>query len=258
MIKALIIEDDPACMLSLQLLLETEFDDIELLGSADNIEQACKLIDKNKPELVFLDVELGDDLSFDIFSKIRHKDFKTIFCTAHAEYAMQAFEFAALHYLVKPVTEEKLRDAIDRLPKANNTFDLDAKIKTMIEAFGAKRNTILLSTGDGSEIFNIDDIIRCEAGDHRIGVKGGRYTSVYFSNRKPLVVPKLIQKFEDELKDSDFVRVHNSDLVNLKYVKKFHKGKGPFIELKDGRTITISESKIQEFKDKLNLFTKHL
>jgi two-component system LytT family response regulator len=192
---------------------------------------------------------LPDGSGFDILEKTLFTGFEVIFQTSFNEYAVQAFEFSALHYLLKPINFDKLKRALDRY-KTYKTYDnLDNKLRILKESISTEKpNNILLQSGEGLTMYNINEIVRCMA--------DANYTKIFFNNGENILISKNLQNFDTMLSGSNFVRVHNSHLVNLKYVKKFIRGKHAYIVLADGNEIPISEQKKDEFKEQLSHFAK--
>ena len=248
-IKALIIEDDESAVSALELKLNAVAPEIEIAGTAGNVNDALTLIKEKNPGLLFLDVELPDGTGFDVINRSTRRNFKVIFTTAHNKYAVRAFELAALHYLKKPVDEVELKEAVKRFP-ANNDADFLDKLGILKESLIEKPQKIMLPDSNGLEMHNISDIVRCEA--------EGSYTKVIFRNNSSRLVARGIKSLEENLRDLHFSRVHNSHLVNLKYVKKYVRGRSPHVELSNGETVTISDTKKEAFLEQLNRYATQL
>jgi two-component system LytT family response regulator len=232
-IRVVIIDDEEVCSNSLTLLLKNEFPEIVLLGIGKSVQEGISLINHLMPDLVFLDIALPDGNGFDILEQTSFKNFEVIFTTSFNDFAIQAFEFSALHYLLKPITLQKVKSAIQRY---NNfkTFDgIDYKLNTLKDILNNKNDNIVLSTLQGFSLFNISDIIRCEADT--------QYTNVFFNDGNVLVISKNLNIFESILKSHSFLRIHKSHLVNMKYFKKYVKIKPSYMVLKDNSEIPISD-----------------
>lgn len=250
-IKVVIVEDEPNEQSALVSLLSKHFPNLTIAGSASTVKDSIILINKTKPDLVFLDMSLPDGNGFEILEQTSYTGYEIIILSSYSDYAVKAFEFSALHYLLKPITLEKLRQGIDKY-KDNKTFvNLDDKLRILKESISSDRpNSILLPTGDGLTMYNISEIVHCMA--------DASYTKVFFNNGETIIVSKNLQNFDSILSGSNFVRVHNSHLINLKYVKKYVRGKQAYVILTDGNEIPVAEHRKDNFKEHLNLFAKTL
>ncbi len=242
--RAIIIDDEPAASNLLIQLLQAKHPEIHIVSHCQNITDGITCIDNIEPDIVFLDVDLGDGFGFDVLEKVNFRDFDVVFTTAFAEYAVRAFEFSALHYLIKPITAEKLCAAIKRFEKKNSSPKIENNIDILKDLLYNKPRKILIPTGNGLELFNIDDIVRCEA--------DGNYTNVYLNTRKHILVSKTLQAFETSLADFNFVRINRKFLINIDNIVRFNRGKTPTIILVDGFEVAISDSYLQQFKELFN------
>lgn len=249
-IGVVIVDDEENSLSSLQILIQTKFSNLTILGSATNVEDAIKLINDVKPELLLLDISLPDGSGFDIIEKTSFKGYEVVFTTSYNNYAIQAFEFSALHYLLKPINQQKLASALERY-KNFKTFDgIDYKLSIMRDSLNDKLDNILLSTNNGISMFSISEIVRCEAST--------QYTNVYFNNGSVLLVSKNLKNFDDLLINHSFVRPHNSHLINMKYFKKYVKTKPSYIVMKDRSEIPVSENLRDQFISSLEKFANKI
>lgn len=246
MIDIVIVEDDKSLSDSLELMLELYGDAVRILKIAPCVEDAVKYIDKLKPALVFLDVMLPDGTGFDVLSRVKYDKFKLVFTTSYAEYAIRAFELSALHYLLKPIKQEMLDEVFHRYEGMHESHRLAMQIGIANTSMYQFPEKIMLRTNSESEIYQINDIIRIEADQN--------YSIVYMQNNNRLMISRNIQYFEGLLGDCGFCRVHNSHIINIKHIKKVHKGKHPFLILSDDFEIRIPESRRNELNDKLSKF----
>ena len=248
-INTVIIEDDDSSISNLELLIDTYTSNLAVKGIAKTMSEGLTLINTVKPDLIFLDINLPDGNGFDLLNNTIVNNFKVIFTTVYDKYAVRAFEISALHYLLKPVTAEKLIEAVKRYP-AETKDSFEDKITILKESLIEKPRKIMLPTSDGLELFNIGDIIRCEA--------DGNYTNVFFNNKKQIMISKPLKSLEENLKELDFSRIHHGNLINLKYLKKYVKGKKPYVVMTDNNTYSISESRRKAFTDELEQFATQL
>lgn len=222
MITALIIDDIEKARIALRSDLEHYCPSVSILGEADGVESGIAAIRKYSPDLIFLDIKMSDGTGFDLIEKIKKTEaglnFKIIFTTAYNEFAIKAFKFSALDYLLKPVDPDDLVQAIGKVKETKKSSDLKDNLEVLLENMkkmqgGAKR--IALNSTDKVQIVNVDDIVRCESQRN--------YTLFYLADHKQILVTKTLKDFDEMLEDFGFIRVHHSHLINLKYLKEYIK-----------------------------------
>ncbi|HLA56751.1 MAG TPA: LytTR family DNA-binding domain-containing protein [Flavobacterium sp.] len=249
MITALLIDDDSNLRNGMKSMLERYAPEIRIIGEADSVETGIKSMDALSPQVVFLDIQLGDGTGFDILEQLALKNGKSsshiVFITAHEQYAIKAFRFSALDFLLKPVDPDELQKVI---LKIKNVLDKNmdyAHIDLLLENIRKKVDNfkrIALSTSDGIHLFEISDIIRCESEDN--------YTKFYIKNNKPVLISKTLKEYEDLLTEHGFERIHQSHLINLSYLKSYIKKDGGYVVMADNSHLPISQRKkerLQEF-----------
>ncbi len=231
---AVIIDDMPLAIASLASDIGDHCPDIEILDNAESVVSGAKLIKKNKPDIVFLDIEMPDGLGFDLLDLLNPPFPCIIFVTASNEYAIRAFRYAAIDYLMKPVDPEQLVEAVKRAKENLGTKGDQISIAKKVMA---KQNSdqIALNTQQELKIVNIVDIIRCQSDSN--------YTTFYFSNGEKIIVTKPLKEYENTLAPSGFIRTHQSHLVNLKSIESFQKSDGGYLVLKNGEMIPVSVRK---------------
>tara|TARA_R110001592_G_scaffold57323_3_gene174297 strand:- start:634 stop:1380 length:747 start_codon:yes stop_codon:yes gene_type:complete len=247
MLKAVIIDDEEKGRKLLEILVANYCPEVNVVGKADSVATGIPLIEETNPDLVFLDVEMTGGNGFDLLEKMAPVNFSVIFTTAYDQYAIKAFRFSAVDYLLKPIDEEELMEAVKKV-KPIEGDNSNQKINHFLEHFQkpkANNNKLALSTLNGLEFVEIDKIMRCEA--------DSKYTFVYVKEGKRLHITKNLKEFEDMLTEHNFFRVHHSHLVNLSYVTKYHKGRGGYVELEDGTSIGVSQRKKDDFLKHLNM-----
>ena len=248
LIRTVIIDDENKSVLSLKKLLETYCSRVSLVGTAGTVKDAVETIDSCQPDLVFLDVTMPDGDGFDVLENTRFRNFEVIFITASDRFAIKAFEFSAIHYLLKPINPDDLKKAVERFEQIKGFTSLDQKINIIRESLTNNHKKIILPLSEGLIIKDLDDIIRCEAEDN--------YTMFFFTNNEKILVSKSLNKFENILSDINFCRIHNKHLVNLKYITKYVKGKSGYVILRDGSSALVSESRRDEFLARLKEFAR--
>lgn len=247
MIRALIIDDEEHCIEGLQNLLVNRHGNlVEVLGSAKTARDAIESIAVLEPDLVFLDVQMGEKTGFDILRSLPKIDFEIIFTTAFEKFALQAIKFSALDYLLKPIDVDELNAAIMKLINEKSRKKTADKINLLLQntqKTDGLFKKIIVPTISGFEFIEIANIIRCESDSN--------YTSIYYKDKQKIVVSKTLKDFEEMLNDYNFFRVHNSHLINLAYIKRYHKGKGGSVTLTDGSEIEVSTRRKEDFLKKL-------
>ncbi len=247
MIKAIIVDDEQHCIDRLRGFLLTDYSNSVVLGGeATFVADGYKLINELKPDLIFLDVQIHDKTGFDLLREIGKADFEVIFTTAYDKFAVQAFKFSALDYLLKPIDRDDLKLAMDKFNESKKQSN-DKRLEVLLHNTQPQKNLsgrIIVPTSSGFEIFDAKDIIRCESSSN--------YTTIYLENKQKLMVAKTLKEFEEMLVDHNFYRVHNSHLVNLDYIKSYNRGKGGSIVLIDGMELEVSTRRKEDFLKRLS------
>jgi two-component system LytT family response regulator len=238
MIRILIIDDEPKARETVSHLLKLSFPQIEEVKEAESVSTGLQAIKTYKPNLVFLDIQLEDGSGFDILQKLDQIDFQIIFITAFNEYAVKAFKYAAIDYLMKPINPKEFIIAVKQAISNHNEYDFKTKIEAYMSHLkdsAAEHKKIILKTAESIHLIKVQDIIRCVAD------KG--YTEFYLHNAKKILVSKGLKDFDDLLNDFGFIRTHQSHLINLDYIASFEKTDGGYILMTDGSTVPVSSRK---------------
>lgn len=241
MIRAVIIDDEPATRVALSALLREHCPDVTIAREAGSVEEGFRIISEVRPDLVFLDIRMQDGSGFDLLKKFDKVDFHVIFVTAYEEYAIKAFRFSAIDYLLKPVDADELISAMAKFRQQAHA-ERDLRVKTMINnlRFQEKHHKkIVLRTSEKFHFVEVTDIIYCES--------DGNYTTFFLRNHNQVIVSRPLKEFEELLSDYAFFRPHKSFLVNLSYLTGFEKSEGGYIILKDDVKIPVSYRKKDEF-----------
>ncbi|MBD3583487.1 LytR/AlgR family response regulator transcription factor [Flavobacterium selenitireducens] len=248
MISTLLIDDDANLRNGLKSLLERYAPDFNILGEADSVETGIKSMDALKPQVVFLDIQLADGTGFDILESLAKKHGQAtshiVFITAHEQYAIKAFRFSALDFLLKPVDPEDLEKVIGKIRSVVSKNEGFAHIDLLLENIRRKVDNfkrIALSTSEGIHLFEISDIVRCESEDN--------YTKFYIKNNKPILISKTLKEYEEMLGEHGFERIHQSHLINLSYLKSYIKKDGGYVIMSDGSHLPISQRKKERLQE---------
>ncbi|MEO0732289.1 MAG: LytTR family DNA-binding domain-containing protein [Bacteroidota bacterium] len=245
-IPSLIVDDEASSRENISILLEQFCPEVKVVGVAANLRQATQLITDQRPQLVFLDVQLGADTAFMLLKQLGAIDFEIIFITAHNHYALKAFEFMAVDYLLKPVEIPALIKAVTNAGKRLASKSLHLSMEQMmmhVEDFNRDRHKLALATGKGYEMVYIRDITYCLA--------DGSYTHFYFRNGEELVVSKNLKYYENLLVPYGFIRSHNTTLINLQYVKTIERTGGGALVMEDGKTLPVTKARRQELEARI-------
>ncbi|WP_258103595.1 LytTR family DNA-binding domain-containing protein [Marinoscillum sp. MHG1-6] len=245
MLRALIIEDEKHSRETLKNLLRDYCDGVEVVGEADSVPSGIELINHIPADVVFLDIELQSGTGFDILKRIQNISFETIFTTAFEQYAIQAIKMSSLDYLLKPISIDELQAAVEKCKTKNNqqySKQLDVLMQRLSNE--NKDKNICLSTAEGMEFIKENEILFCKA--------NGSYTDFRLKNGRNILVSKHLKEYEDLLPSDNFMRVHNSYLINLTGVKKFVKSEGGYILMNDESMVSISPKKKDEFMERMS------
>lgn len=243
-IRTVIVEDEERSIRTLSRMLEDCCSSIKIIGVAKSLQEAVHTIKSTMPDLVFLDVALPDGNGYEIFKEISQPSFKVVFVTAYNQYAIKAFELAAIHYILKPVNPAILKEAVIRYEREIAYENISKEIFLINESLKDHQRKILLPTIEGYEVVQIKDILYCEA--------DRSYTTIYTEDGHHFLVSKSLGYYETVLGSCGFFRVHNKFLVNLTFVKKFLKAKGGSLLLVDGTEIMVARSRKAELLEAMN------
>jgi len=246
-IRTIIIEDEHKSMLTLQTLLERYCPEVLIIGTGNCVEAGIKVIEELKPELVFLDIAMPDGDAFDLLNRLEKVDFEIIFITAYNDFALKAFEFSALHYLLKPINYRELEDAVQRFLKIRPVNNIQPRLDILHRSMKNNFDKISLPSNDGLRIVEIENIVRMEA--------AGNYATVFMSSGESIIVTKTLNQFEEILSGLTFVRIHNTHLINLQHVKRYQRGQGGTVTMQTGTEITVARSRKTEFVEGLKNFS---
>jgi two-component system LytT family response regulator len=253
MITAILIDDDANLRSGLKSMLGIYAPEIDIIGEADSVKTGVLILQALQPQVVFMDIQLGDGNGFDILEQLAIKNGKSsshiVFVTAYEEYAIKAFRFSALDFLLKPIDPEELEKVIGKIKQVVEKKDNYAHIDLLLENIRKKVDhfkRIALSTADGIHLFEISDIIRCESEDN--------YTKFYLKNNKPVLISKTLKEYEELLTEHGFERIHQSHLINLAYLKSYIKKDGGYVVMSDNSNLPISQRK----KDRLQELLRNL
>ena len=231
--KTVIIDDMELAIASLQADIEDYCPEIELVGTATGVIEGAKLLRKIEADIVFLDVEMQDGNGFDLLDIIGEHSFKVIFTTGSKEFAIRAFQYAALDYLLKPIDPDLLQQAIKKT--ASKPYITKSQKSILKSQFGGGSDTIALNTQEEIRVIRLTEIVRCESMDN--------YTRFFISDSSKVLVTKTLKDFERLLPSDKFVRVHQSHLVNIAQIKAYVKSEGGYLLMNNDDKVSVSVRK---------------
>lgn len=246
--RAIVVDDETHNRENIRELLRNYAPEVIVVAEAENAEEGIRQIKKHQPDLVFLDIQLGNQSAFELLKQLEEITFEIIFITAYDKYGIQAIKFAALDYLLKPIDVEELQTAVkkahDKIFKKNK----DERLEHLLEYLKSHSNIhskIALPLLNEIRYVAIDEIIRCEANN--------TYTFFFFTNGERIIVSKTLKEYAEILKDYGFIRTHQSHLVNVKYIKSWLKEDGGVLLLKNLTKIPVSKPNREIVKTTLGL-----
>lgn len=243
-LTALIVDDEFQSRNYLSKLMLIAAPEVKLVGQASTGEEAYTAINDLNPRIVFLDIMLGNESGFDLLQRFRELTFDVIFTTAFNEFAIKAFKYNALDYLLKPIDREELSAAVERAREriSKNVKPTADQMEHFYESVTGKsqvQNKIAVPTAEGFEVMELDEILYCQS--------SSSYTHFYLSNKKKLTSSYPLRQYDEMLSDKNFFRAHKSFLVNLAHVKTYRKGEGGTIIMSDGQEIEVSRRNKEAF-----------
>jgi len=246
MIRTVLVDDEIDSIRVLQKLLESFCPQVAIVGTANGVETALQVIRETDPDLVFLDIEMAQGNAFDLLNQLQPLSFQFIFVTAFDDYAIRAFKYSAVDYLLKPVDIDDLRSAISRVQERPLEKDLTQKMRTLLEHMGSlqmSQQKMAIPTITGLMFVPVQEILRFEA--------KGNYTTIVMANNDTILATKTIKDYEEALPEAIFYRIHNSHIINLSRIREYQKGRGGSVVMEDGTVIEVASRRREEFLRKL-------
>ncbi len=236
--KIVIVDDELSSRENLLSYLKPLVGSQNIMGTASNVDEAYELILKTNPQIVFLDINLTHESGFDLLNKFNNPEFEVVFITAYNEFAVKAFKYNAIDYLLKPIDKEELTEAIRKAltkwelvnkppNRYTNLFPHDRELKKPF-------SRLCISTKESLLFIDFEDLVRCESDIN--------YTWFILASGEKVLSSKTLKEYDEILSEQNFVRVHKSHLVNLKYIKSLSKADGGSVVLKDNSSIPVSKS----------------
>lgn len=233
--KAIIVDDEAGARNTLKKILADVAPEVKVLAEADNVDSAYTSCVDMRPDVVFLDVEMGADKSFQLLEKPDLPPFKVIFITAHEKYSLQAIRFSALDYLLKPIDPDELKNAVSKAVLAIDKEDVSKRLNTLLHNLyhiEKAQKKLVLKTFDQIHIIDVKDIVQC--------ISDKNYTVFVMADGTKLMVSKNLGEYEEMLADYGFFRIHHSHLVNIDFIGRYDKKNGGVLMLKDNSQVPVS------------------
>ncbi len=252
-LRTILVDDEPRGLNSLQKLLQMNCPDMEIVALCSNADDGIEKINELQPDLVFLDIAMPVKNGFDLLRGLKEIHFEVIFITAHNQFMIEAFHFSAIDYLLKPVDDDQLVDAVKRARKRIAEKAGSRNIETFLHNIEQKQSPrymkLCIPSLKGFRVVELDDILYAES--------SGNYTYFHFRNEpNPLCISKLMHEYEELLEDSGFIRVHKSYLLNLLHVKEYLRGEGGTVVLSNGKEIEVSRRRKELFLTRMKKYYK--
>jgi len=245
--KAIIVDDEPDGIRTLKKLLEVHCPQVEITATCSSATAARSQVELNNPDLVFLDIQMPGKSGLEFLTELPEHSFEVIFVTAHNEYMLQALQYSAADYLLKPVDEDRLVEAVQRAGKRMEMGKKEEWNETLVhnlnKAGKPAEMRLCLPTLKGFIVLKLDEIIYCEA--------ERSYTVFHLEGKKTVTVSKSLIEYDSMLIDTSFFRVHKSFLINLHHVKEYQRGEGGVVIMSDGAELEVSRRKKEQFMLKI-------
>lgn len=251
--KAILVDDELDGVRTLQKMLSLHCPQVEVMTTCANAVDAKKAIAVTEPDVVFLDIQLPGKTGLEILMEIGQRAFEVVFVTAYNEYVLQALQYSAADYLLKPVDEDRLVEAVRRVEQKLATGRREERDQALLHNLGNAGNPsqmrLCLPTLKGFIVLKLEDIVYCEA--------ERSYTIFHLENKKTITVSRPLIDYDALLKDTTFLRIHKSFLINLLHVKEYVRGEGGSVILSDGTEIEVSRRKKDFFISRMKTFYKY-
>lgn len=236
--KVAILDDEVHCVEGLVLNMTQLFPQAEIVYKGTRPEEAIDSLKRAKPDLLFLDVEMPGMSGFEFLDHIHPITFDVIFTTAYSQYALKAFKAKAINYLLKPIDETELEEAVEQWQQSHKKDSASQNMEGLLEYLkreGSLKNKIAVPVTDGYEFIEIDDILYCQSQNN--------YTYLFLKENKRVILSKTLKEFENLLEKYFFLRIHKSYLINPNYIKKYNRNDGGYLVMTDGQSIPVSRNK---------------
>jgi two-component system LytT family response regulator len=251
LIRALVVDDEPNARQNLTILLETHCPSVEVVGTAGSVLEAVQAIKQWQPDVLLLDIEIGDGSGFDVLEKLASPPPQVIFTTAFDHYAVKAFKFSAVDYILKPIDIDDLTAALGRVEEKMKQTQISKKLEHLMTNLSGlsnrqerKMKRVGLPIQGGIQYFSISEIIRLQSQSN--------YTTFFLNQGREYLISRTLKEYDELLSDQGFVRIHQSHLINLEHVTQYQKADGGYVVMTDGSHVPLSKTHKDQFLARLN------
>lgn len=245
MLKSIIIDDELKARESLKKMLLTFCENIDVVATCPNVMEAIEAIDRFKPDVIFLDIQMQGETGFDLLTQLKSVDFEVIFTTAHSEYAIKAIKFSAIDYLLKPIDVTELQHAVEKVrsTKGGSIVQRMEQLLQNMKAPNPDKYKLALPTAEGLTFIKVDEVMYLKA--------SGNYTEIYMHNGQKHLVSRHLKEYDDLLAEQNFFRIHHSTLINVNFIKNYVRGEGGYVIMSDSSSLDVSRRKKEAFLEKI-------
>lgn len=239
--NAILVDDEKNNSEILREILKRYCPQVDVVAVCTDITSAAQQIETLKPDLIFLDIQMPNGSGFDLLDRIQQKNMEVIFVTAYDNFLLKAIRYSALDYILKPVNITELVNAVNRAEKRIADRSINDQLQLLLSNMQRPTQTqkIAIPVKDEYIFVTVSDIVRLEA--------NGAYTEIFTNDNKSFLTSKNMKEYEDLLPETMFCRVHHAHIINMNFVRSYHKGRGGYVQMTNGITIEVSVRKKDEF-----------
>jgi two-component system LytT family response regulator len=249
MYKVIIVDDELNCVEVLEILIKKNFEDLSIVATFTSSKKALEYLQHNQVDLIFLDIQMPFMTGIDMLANLEKHNFNVVFTTAFDQYAITAIKLSALDYLLKPIDEELLRNAINKFRKQKNDLNVQQQLSNLLQHYNLPvqattpthapvNSKIAVGFQDRILFYDPQEILYCHSNDN--------YTTLVLKTGEKVIASKTIRYFEDILTPMGFIRPHQSYILNAKYIQQYSKKDGGFLIMIDGTAIPVSRNRKEE------------
>jgi len=245
MLNCIVVDDESKSRESLKILIEDFCEGVTVKALCQDVSEAMQAIAEHKPDVVFLDIQLQRETGFDLLDKLKDVEFEVIFTTAFSEYAIKAFKFSAIYYLLKPIDIQELKLALSKVEKRKGNV-MSERLQQLLQNLrsGVSDNyKLALPTSDGLVFVKVGEILYCQASSN--------YTEITLTDGRKYIVSRTLKEYEDMLAEQNFYRIHHSYLINLNEIKKYVRGDGGYVIMNNDKSLDVSKRKKEGFLSRI-------
>jgi two-component system LytT family response regulator len=252
-LRVIVVDDEADGIATLSKLLRSNCPEVEIVAACNSAEIAARQIEALEPDVVFLDIQMPGKSGIEMLADMQERKFEIIFVTAHSEYMLQALQFSAADYLLKPVDEDRLIEAVsrvkERLEQKGEPNSVDVLLHNLQKTNRQQEMKLCVPTLKGFSVLKLEEIVVCEAEKN--------YTIFHLQNKKTIMVSRTLLEYEKILQNTSFFRVHKTFMINLEHVVEYQRGEGGLVVMDNGMEVEVSRRKKEEFMTKIKELFKY-